>query len=311
MGRPRRSIELGLGGAFASLALAALVNMGNMVQAAAGGGLVLVQGDNLNVMLGLFGFLVPVALMLSIHSLPTYAERKGLPQQVFWPLSTIYFVGLALTFIGTSWASSFPWLNGMTGCGMILLALVLLAFIAVFLHLMRLRGRLLRSEARPSSSQEVTRLYQIKVADERAAYGPFVLIIASSYIWVALGSLLLIIDGIAFLLGTSPFVSLDAMRYSFASGFIALLFTGISVRMLPGFSGHKIAGPGWVTALFWLGNAAALLRVVPPLLLPVMVAWGNVGFTLYTVLFGLSGPVGFAFAVCLAITLWPALRVIK
>jgi uncharacterized protein involved in response to NO len=135
------------------------------------------------------------------------------------------------------------------------------------------------------------------------------LLIASSYLWAMLGALLLICNGIILLLGISPFVSFDAMRYCIAYGFIALFLAGVSARMLPGFSGHAIAGSAWVSALFWIGNAAALLRIAPMLLLPILVAWGNVGLTLYSVLVSLSGLVGLAFIICLSINLWPVLRV--
>jgi uncharacterized protein involved in response to NO len=300
-GRPKRSIELGLGGAFVSMVLASLVNMGNVVQAAGGTGLVLGQGDSLNIVLGVFGFLVPVALMLSAYSLPAYVERKGLPQQVFWPLSAVYFVGLALTFIGMSWTSFFPWLRIMSGFGMILLAIVLLTFIAVFLSAMRLRKRIQRRTLQPAS-QDMTR------SDGDSAYGPFVLLIGSSYLWAALGALLLGINGVASILGVPPFLSPDAMNYSFASGFIALLLVGVSVRMFPDFSGLQIAGSSWVSALFWLGNGVAVLHVGPLLFLPLLVAWGNTGLTVYALLFDFAGLFGLTFALCLAISLWPALR---
>lgn len=295
------------GGAFAALALAALVDLGNVAQAAAGTGLVQGQGEALNITMGLLGFLVPVALALSARSFPAYSGLEGLPQPTLWSLSAVYFIGLALTFIGMSWASSFPWLNVMSGFGMILLGIVLLIFITIFLRLMSSRRR------KPQYGEQqiagnVTQSRQGKSASERNTYGPFVLLIASSYLWAALGALLLAIDGVALVLGVVPVFSLDAMRYSFAPGFVALLLAGVSARMIPGFSGYKIAGPVWVTALLWLGNTAALLRIGPLLLLPVLVAWGNGGLTLYTVLYGLSGPVGLAFAICLALNLWPALK---
>jgi uncharacterized protein involved in response to NO len=300
VGRPKRSIELGLGGAFVSMALASLVNLGNVLQAAGGTGLVLGQGDSLNVTLGLFGFLVPVALMLSAYSLPAYVERKGFPQQVFWPLSAAYFVGLAFTFIGMSWTPAFPWLRVMSGSGMILLSLVLLTFITVFLSAMGLRKRLLLY---------VVTLQGMAQPDQAARlYGPFVLLIASSYLWAALGALLLGADGVAVLLGMPPFLAPEAMHYSFASGFIALLLSGVSVRMFPDFSGLKIAGSAWVTALFWIGNVAALLHVGPLLFLPLLVAWGNMGLAVYGILFDFAGLFGVAFAICLAISLWPVLR---
>lgn len=285
-----------LGGAFAVLALAAVVNLGNVVQAATGSGLVQGSGDSLNVTLGLLGFLVPVAIGMSIQSLPVYAGLEQFPPPLLWSLSAVYFIGLALTFIGMSWTAYFPWLSVMSGFGMLLLAAALLTCIATFLYLMYTHKR-----ASGYGAQQI--------AGEHTTYGPFVLLPASSYLWAVFGALLLAIDGVALLVGNIPLISFDVMQHSFALGFIALLLAGISVRLIPTFSGHKIAGVGWAYALFWIGNAATLLRIVPVLLLPLLVAWGNAGLVLYTILFGLSGPVGLAFIICLTVNLWPALRV--
>jgi uncharacterized protein involved in response to NO len=298
-----------LGGAFAALVLASVVNLGDVLQAALGTGLVQGRGDNLNVTLGLLGFLVPVALAIGVQSLSLYAGVERFPPQILWSLSAFYFIGLALTFIGLSWTAAFPWLNIMSGLGMLLLAIVLLTCCIIFLYLLRQSGRLSwRGVRHRQSSLVSTRPSQALIASEFKVYGPFVLLIASSYLWALLAALLLICNGMIFVFGIAPFVSFDAMRYCMAYGFIALFLAGVSVRMLPSFSGRALAGSTWVSALFWIGNAAALLRIAPMLLLPMLVAWGNVGLTLYTMLISLSGLVGLAFIICLTITLWPALQ---
>jgi hypothetical protein len=78
--------------------------------------------------------------------------------------------------------------------------------------------------------------------------------------------------------------------------------------MIPGFSGGRIASPRLVAATFWLGNTAALLRVGSVIGAPLLAATGSVGQTLAAIAFGLSGPLGLALAACLAVNLWPALR---
>jgi hypothetical protein len=118
--------------------------------------------------------------------------------------------------------------------------------------------------------------------------------------------MLLVVDGVALALTLSTPVTLDAPRHSIAVGFIALLLAGVSVRMIPGFSGGNIRSPRLVTALLWLGNGAALLRVGSLLAQPLL-ASTNIGSALDSALFGLSGPLGLTFALVLAITLWPAL----
>ncbi len=132
-------------------------------------------------------------------------------------------------------------------------------------------------------------------------------LVASAYLWAILGSLLLINDGIFVLWGRGWFFALDAIRHSFAIGFIALLICGIAPRMLAGFSGGKIVSPRLVHATFWLGNTAAVLRVGPVVLEPLLVRMSQPGLAFDLILFGLSGPVGLVFAICLAINLWPML----
>ena len=63
----------------------------------------------------------------------------------------------------------------------------------------------------------------------------------------------------------------------------------------------------WVGATLWLGNIAAFLRVGSLLLVATLTSVSVVGGSLYSILFGLSGPFGLALAICLAINLWPAL----
>jgi hypothetical protein len=191
---------------------------------------------------------------------------------------------------------------------MLLMGIVLLIFISVFMRMMRTRGSLPEKVVRLAPSPEaVKQNYQKRVSAERNTYGPFVALVASAYIWALLGSVLLIVDGLSVLFGQTPFFTIDAIRHSLAVGLITLLICGISPRMLPGFSGGKIASPVLVTATLWLGNTAALLRVGSLLLATVLAPITFAGGSLYTILFGLSGPVGLALAICLAVNLWPAL----
>jgi uncharacterized protein involved in response to NO len=124
--------------------------------------------------------------------------------------------------------------------------------------------------------------------------------------WAMLGALLLLIDAIGLLATSATPLAFDAIRHSFAVGFIALLICGIAPRMLPSFSGRHIASPHLVSATLWLGNAAALLRVGSVLLAPLLP--GIQGNAIDSFLFSLSGPFGLALAICLAINLWPLLR---
>lgn len=295
-------------GAFCSFALASIINLVNVAQAVRGSGLVPGTGDTLNVTLGLFGFLMPMALAMSARSLPMYAGLDGFPSRVLWPLAGVYFAGLILLGVGVDGGPlPLPWSDLLSGIGMLLLGGVVLLFVGIFLSMIRRRGRLPERVGKLAPSPaNLARNYQRQVKREQTHYGPFVGIVASAYLWAMLGAVLLLIDGGSLLFTGSLLVTFDAVRHSFALGFIALLICGIAPRMLPGFSGGKILSAGLVSATLWLGNAAALLRVGSLLFAPLLA--GTRGFAIDTFLFSLSGPCGLALAICLAINLWPALR---
>lgn len=292
--------------AFCSLGLASIVNLVNVVQASAAAGLIGETGDYLNVTLGLLGFLLPMALAMSVRSLPMYAGLEAFPSSAIRSLSLVYIVGLALMCLSKLLTIAPVWLEGS---GMLLVGGVLLLFIGIFLKLMRTRGRLPQKVAQLASRpQQVAQSYKTHVSRERNTYGPFVALVASAYLWAMLGAILLIIEGVGLLLSGSYLFPIDAIRHSLAIGFIALLICGIAPRMIPGFSGGTIASSKLVTATLWLGNGAALLRVGSLLLSPVLVLLGSVGQTTSAIAFGISGPFGLALAICLLINLWPALR---
>ncbi len=294
-------------GAFSALTIATTSNLFNSIQAASSAGLVLPTGDTLNTTLGLFGFLIPMALAMSARSLPMYAGLEAFPQRLLWPMTMLYLLGLLLFCLSlaiTMFSALAAQLCG--GLGLLAMGATTLLFIAVFLSMMRKRGKLPQKVARlaPTPTQ-LAQSYRRQIRNEQANYGPFVALVASAYLWAILGSLLLLLDGVAQLAGLNMPFALDAIRHSFAIGFIALLICGIAPRMLPGFSGGHIASAGLVTATLWLGNAAALLRVGSILLAPWLATLHS--GSLDMLLFGLSGPLGLALAACLAINLWPAL----
>ena len=187
-----------------------------------------------------------------------------------------------------------------TGLAFLLIGMVMLIFTGYFLHLMRHRTRLppqiTAHTPDPETLAERARLHR---REEQRKYGPYVALIGSAYLWGVLGALLLIIDGLTLLLfGTLP-ITLDAIRHSFAVGFITLLICGIASHLVPGFSRKAIRSPRLVTAILLLGNLAALLRV-GSLLFAAMLP----GATFF---FALSGPTGLALVLCLTVNLWPAL----
>jgi uncharacterized protein involved in response to NO len=285
-------------GAFLGLALAGVLNLLNCITALASGGLIPSTGDQANIILGLFGFLIPVALAMSARMLPLYARIQPFPAQLLRILALAYFGGvicwlLGILFPGMLFAS-------LSSLGLLLIGMVMLIFTGYFLHLMRHRAQLPPQVATHAPHAELlAERAQQRRREERRRYGPYVALIGSAYLWGSLGALLLIIDALVSLLsGTLP-VALDAIRHSFAVGFITLLICGIAVRLVPGFSSKAIRSPQLVTVTLVLGNVAALLRVGSLLLAAVLP--GSAFF------FALSGPVGLVLVLCLTVNLWPAL----
>jgi uncharacterized protein involved in response to NO len=136
-------------------------------------------------------------------------------------------------------------------------------------------------------------------------FGRFELLVYSAYVWLVLGAGSEILNGCAALAGSSPPVGEDAVRHMYLVGFITLLIFGVSVRMLPGFLKKKaVASPALVEATFWLGNTAAIFRVLPLVLPPAFVEWILAGGWLVHAAFGLSGLIALGAVVCLALNLW-------
>ncbi|HEY7983150.1 MAG TPA: hypothetical protein VID73_03220 [Ktedonobacterales bacterium] len=293
-----------------TLGLAALANLlGVVLAAGAPTGAVPPALDELSVTLGLLGFLAPMALAMSARALPMYAGLDAFPKRTIWPAAFTYTAGLALAALGAlGGAAVGTWSGVAHGLGLALIGAVLVAYVAIFTRLMRTRGRLPQrvSQLAPAPEAAAVR-YRAQVSAERSAYGPFVALVASAYLWAMLGGALYTLDGVAEALGFAPPLNVDAARHSLAVGFIALLICGVAPRMLPGFSGGRIRSARLVTATLWLGNGAALLRVGPLLAAPVLAALGPAGVAAGALAFGLSGPTGLALAIILAVNLWPAL----
>jgi uncharacterized protein involved in response to NO len=139
-------------------------------------------------------------------------------------------------------------------------------------------------------------------------FGRFELLVYSAYTWLVLAAGSEILNGFMALAGYLPPVGEDAVRHMYLVGFITLLIFGVSVRMLPGFLKKKaVASPALVEVTFWLGNIAAVFRVLllvlPPALLGPIPAIGS----LIRGAFGLSGLIALGAVVCLALNLrWTA-----
>jgi len=114
-----RSIAPFILGAFLSLSLAAILNLLNYVSALSSSGLISATGDEANIALGLFGFLVPVALAMSSRMLPLYAHIQPFPTQLLRILALAYFGGIIF------------WLSGLFLPGMLFVFLNALGLLLI------------------------------------------------------------------------------------------------------------------------------------------------------------------------------------
>lgn len=285
--------------AFICLCLAGVVNLVNLWQVT--GGMVSPTGDQLFVTLGLFGFLLPMALGMSARSLPMYAGLNAFPPRGLLSLAFTYLSGLLIFCVGIS----VHW-QALEGAGMTVIGGVLILFVVLFLRTMRTRGKLPRKVTLLAPEPATrARAYRERVAQERGSYGPFVALVTSAYLWAVVSGLFLLTNGLYELLGKAAPLADDAIRHGLTIGFVSLLICGLAPRMLPGFSGGTICSAKLVSATLWLGNLAALFRVGSLVLPPWLIAGTlNLG----QIAFGWSGVLGLVLAICLACNLWPALR---
>ncbi|HEY7126854.1 MAG TPA: NnrS family protein [Ktedonobacterales bacterium] len=267
--------------------------------------------DALSVALGLYGFLVPVALGMAVRLLPLYLGLRPFPPQAFQAIFWCYLAGLLLRLLAAGFGQGTALSTRLDAAGAALLGGALLAFLLLQgLLLTRRRRQLQVAAVHTDRVQLPARPYPVALGNNPALYGPFARLLQSAFAWLALAAALLLANGVLQLLGLSAFAPDDLIRHALTVGFIALLIFGVGQRMLPGFAGQPLRSPRLVAATLWLGNAAVLLRVVPGLLglllgglaLPPAVP------ALLGIAFACSGPLGWLALCCFTYNLWRILR---
>ncbi len=252
--------------------------------------------------------LLPVAMAHSVRLFPMVLALSA----PFWPVrgtAYAYLVGAGLQLVPavlSQFGVEIGWIPVLEGAGAMLKGGVILWFIWELDLLTRRRpverpARFLQSGPdRPPTRPGLP---------DSGDFGRFELLVYSAYIWLVLAAGSEVIDGFALLGGYSPPVGEDAVRHMYLVGFITLLIFGVSVRMLPGFLKKRaVASPALVTATFWLGNIAALFRVLPLVLPPALLEWAPAAGRLVHAAFGLSGLIALSAVVCLAVNLWRTAR---
>ncbi|MFQ5802540.1 MAG: hypothetical protein ACE5JQ_06560 [Candidatus Methylomirabilales bacterium] len=248
--------------------------------------------------------LLPVAFAFSIRMLPLYLTLRA-PD---WPVrgtAYVYLVSFCLQVVPLS-----PLLSGLalgparfvSNLGMLLRGGVILWFVWQFdILTRRYEPWTAKQDVQPSANRRPTRL---GLADY-GEFGRFERLVYAAYTWLVLAACFEVLDGGAALFGFPPPVGTDAVRHMYVLGFITLLIFGVSVRLIPGLLKKKcVASAPLVEATLWLGNTAAVCRVVP-LIMPLGVFEAlPASLVAAQSAFALSGVIGLGAIVCLAINLW-------
>ncbi len=263
--------------------------------------------DGMIVQLGLFGFLVPLALGMSARVLPLYLGLRPLSSRALWLAFSGYAIGLALSLLAFSMGGSNTLAGVFQGCSALLMGSSLCTFmVSQGLLLPQRWRRLMVPAVQTKHVSRPARPYAVAQGNDHAVFGPYAWLIRSAFGWLALAALALCIDGAAQLAAGDTPISEDAIRHATTVGFVMLLIFGVGQRMLPGFAGSKLLSPRLVMATFWLGSAATLLRVLPVLVSPLLSDPGFSGLPsiLLSVGFGCSGPLALAALLCFTLNLW-------
>lgn len=261
--------------------------------------------------LGLYGFLIPIALGMAARVLPLYVGLRPLPARVLWSVFVGYVAGLLLSLLVLWLDASIVLAEYLQGCAALLMGSALLAFIIFQGVLLSQRWtRLIIPAVQTRHGSLPARPYPVAQGNDRAAFGPYAWLIRGAFGWLALAALTFCVDGAVQLIGGFAPIDDDVTRHATTVGFVALLIFGVGQRMLPGFAGSKLLSPHLVTATLWLGSAAALLRVFPVLVSPWV---GDPGLpdwiaSLVRGAFGFSGPLALIALLCFTINLWHILR---
>lgn len=252
--------------------------------------------------------LLPVAFAFSVRMLPLYLTLRA-PD---WPVrGTAYAYLLAvwmqliaaappLSEVAPALASS------LSGLGMLLKGGVIGWFVWQFdILLRRYDPWTVKRELQPGPDRRPTR----PGLPDYGEFGRFERLVFAAYVWLVLAACFEVLDGSVLLLGLRPPVAADVIRHIYLLGFITLLIFGVSVRVIPGLLKKKcVASVPLVEATFWLGNTAAICRVLPLIIPPGLFAAMPASVVIVEGAFAFSGIIGLGAILCLGMNLWKSAR---
>jgi len=293
---PIRPVVPFLAIAVASFALATILNAVLSIAAALSNNFLFPSSwDDALTHLLIYGFIIPLAIAMSVRNLPLFMRLAAPPKGELLPLSVAYVTGLVLRLLG---GIEQPFVNYHTfaALGTVLESGALLVFIWMLDVILRRKPTWTTTRVAPPPDYVETRQPTRKNYPDHGEFGRFELPVISAFLWLALASVVAIIDAIAALLNAPMLFNPDIERHAITVGFITLLIFGMAVRMLPGFSGKsRVASTKLVLATFVLGNLAAFCRVAT-LFVPGSIAAG--------IAYGSSGAIGWVAVACLSLNLW-------
>jgi uncharacterized protein involved in response to NO len=286
--------------ALVSLGAATILNAVLSMRTALLGGFIFPSDlDNALNHLMIYGFILPIALALSIRNLPLFMRLAFPPNRALFPILISYVAGMLFRLTGgleQTFSIDPAAAARLGGLGALLEGSALLIFIWEFDILLRRKTPWIASRTPPPPGYIETRKPTRPNYPDYGEFGRFELPIISAYAWLAFASAVAAVDGIAAVLGNPALLNPDIERHAMTVGFITLLIFGMAVRMLPGFSAKaRVASTRLVLATFWLGNLTALFRVAP-LFAP--------NFPGASIALGTSGAIGWLAVACLAVNLW-------
>jgi uncharacterized protein involved in response to NO len=289
--------------ALVSLSLATVLNAALSIDAAISKSLIFPSDwDEILVHLMVFGFIIPIAMSLSVRNLPLFMRLAMPPRGELLPLFIAYVTGLFLqlaALVAHMFVSDLS-ATRLSGLGSIFEYCALIVFVWMLDVILRRKPSWVTNRTSPPPDYVEARKPTRKNYPDYGEFGRFELLVISAFAWLVFAALAGIVNGIAALLANTPLFNPDIERHAITVGFVTLLIFGMAVRMIPGFSGKsRVASTRLVMATFWLGNLAAITRVLP-LFAPQMPG--------ADLAFGASGAIGWLAVSCLGVNLWRTTR---
>lgn len=298
---PMRSVVPLLAIASISFAIASILNALLSVNAALSDNPLFPSSlDNVLTHLLIYGFLIPLAFAMAARTLPLFLRLAAPPKQELLPLSIFYVTGLALDLMSRI-EQPFDNYHTFGALGALLENSSLIVYVWLLDPIFRRKSPWTTNRIPPPPGYIETRKPTRKNYPDTGEFGRFELPVISAFIWLTIAAIFGIFNAGAALFGTSTALNPDIERHAITVGFITLLVFGMAARLLPGFSGKKrVASAPLVYATFWLGNLAALCRVLP------LIAPGLFGAA---IAYASSGAVGWAAVLCLGLNMAMTFRI--